>query len=103
MPGNAILDVAELIGQSAKQSLTLGKPISSNAIQPPVLVKKGSLVTVKLRSNKLLLTARGRALQNGGLDDIIRVQNLQSSRTYDALVTGMGQAEVSLPSQVALQ
>ena len=103
LPANAILDVAELIGQSAKQSLTLGKPISTNAIQPPVLVKKGSLVTVKLQSSNLLLTARGRAMQNGGLDDVIRVQNVQSSRTYDAIVTGMGQARVSLPSQVALQ
>ncbi len=103
LPANAILDVAELIGQSAKQSLTLGKPISLNAIQPPVLVKKGALVTVKLQSNNLLLTARGRAMQNGGLDDVIRVQNLQSSRTYDAIVTGSGQAKVSLPSQIALQ
>lgn len=103
MPGNAITDIGLLAGQSAKNTLAAGKPIAANAVQPPVLVAKGSIVTVKLATSFMLLTARGRAMEAGGLDDVIRVQNRQSNRTFDAIVTGPGQAEVSLPSQVALQ
>ena len=103
LPANAVLAVEDLMGQSAKQSLAAGKPVAANAVQPPVLVKKGSIVMVRLTGPNMLLTARGRALQSGGLDDVIRVQNQQSSRTFDALITGPGQAEVSLQSQIALQ
>lgn len=103
LAANTIVDPADLIGLSAKQTLAMGRAVGANAVQPPVLVKKGGLVSVKLEARNMVLTARGRAVESGGLDDVIRIQNLQSNRVFEAVVTGIGEASVSLPSQVALQ
>ena len=103
LAANTVVDPADLIGLSAKQTLAKGRAVGANAIQPPVLVKKGGLVTVKLEAPNMVLTARGRAVESGGLDDVIRIQNLQSNRVFEAVVTGVGEASISLPSQVALQ
>ncbi|WP_425407653.1 flagellar basal body P-ring formation chaperone FlgA [Hwanghaeella sp.] len=103
LAANTIVDPADLVGLSAKQTLAMGRAVGANAVQPPVLVKKGGLVTVKLEARNMVLTARGRAMESGGLDDVIRIQNMQSNRVFEAVVTGAGEAAVSLPSQVALQ
>lgn len=103
LAANTIVDPADLIGLSAKQTLAVGRAVGVNAVQPPVLVKKGGMVTVKLEARNMVLTARGRAMESGGLDDVIRVQNLQSNRVFEAVISGIGEASVTLPSQVALQ
>lgn len=103
LAANTVVDPADLIGLSAKQTLAKGRAVGANAIQPPVLVKKGGMVTVKLEAPNMVLTARGRAMESGSLDDLIRIQNMQSNRVFEAVVTGAGEAAVSLPSQVALQ
>lgn len=103
LAANTVVDPADLIGLSAKQTLAKGRAVGANAIQPPVLVKKGGVVTVKLEAPNMILTARGRAVESGGLDDVVRIQNLQSNRVFEAIVTGPGEAAVSLPSQIALQ
>lgn len=103
LAANTVVDPADLIGLSAKQTLAKGRSVGANAIQPPILVKKGGMVTVKLEARNMVLTARGRAMEAGSLDDVIRIQNVQSNRVFEAIVTGIGEAAVSLPSQVALQ
>jgi flagella basal body P-ring formation protein FlgA len=42
----------------------------------------------------MTLTARARALENAGADEIARFVNLQSNRTVEAMVEGPGRARV---------
>lgn len=100
---NIVLDPAQLIGQSARQTLSQGRLVASNAVEPQVMVKKGGLVTVTLKSGAMTLTARAKAMENGSLDEVIQVMNMQSRRVFEATVTGPGNAEVLPLSQVALQ
>ncbi|MGY8960417.1 MAG: flagellar basal body P-ring formation chaperone FlgA, partial [Alphaproteobacteria bacterium] len=98
-----ILDENKLIGMSPKRPVAQGRTIRASEIRPPVLVKKGSRVTVIFRTPNLKLTTVGRALQNGAKDDIIRIRNLRSKTTIDAMVASSGLVVVTSVGQIALR
>lgn len=62
---NVILAESNLVGMAPRRGLRAGQPVHISDVNPPVLVKKGQLVTIILSTPNMMLTARGRALQNG--------------------------------------
>jgi flagella basal body P-ring formation protein FlgA len=102
LPRDAISDESQLIGLEAKRGLVAGKAIRQVDLQRPVLVNKGSLVTIVLRRGAMLLTARGKALDAGGAGDTIRVTNTASKSTVEGVVTGAGTVTVEPLSRLAL-
>jgi flagella basal body P-ring formation protein FlgA len=56
----------------------------------PVLVVKGSTVTMTFAVPGIVLTATGRAMSDGGLGETIVVQNPASFRQVSCIVTGAG-------------
>jgi flagella basal body P-ring formation protein FlgA len=89
-----ILEPEDLAGFSPKRTLRAGTPIRVAEVQPPVVVSKGALVTLVLDTPSMTLTARGRALEDGGDGDTIRVTNAQSRTTVQGVVTGAGKVAV---------
>ncbi|NVK17410.1 MAG: flagellar basal body P-ring formation protein FlgA [Methylocystaceae bacterium] len=83
-----ITDVHSLVGMSPKRHLRQEKPIRASDIQRPVLVEKGSLVTIILKKPGMMLTSRGKAMQNGADGETIRITNTNTSRTIEAVVVG---------------
>ena len=83
-----IVEADALIGMTPKRHLRPETPIRMADIERPVLVPKGSLVTIILKKPGLSLTSQGRALQNGADGDTIRVSNTNTSRTIEAVVIG---------------
>lgn len=65
------------------------------------MVRKGDAVTVVYRVPGVELTARGKAMANGGLGDTVPVVNVQSHKQIEAVITGAGAVTVS-PQDVAL-
>jgi flagellar basal body P-ring formation protein FlgA len=55
-------------------------------------VRKGELVTLVFASAGVRISTRLRALQDGAEGDLVRLQNPESGRTVEALVTGPGSA-----------
>ena len=102
IPNNTVLDAASLIGLSPKRTLRPGAPIRISEVQQPVLVSKGAHVTLVLETASMVLTARGRALQNGGRGDIIQVTNTQSHTVVEGVVTGAGTVAVSHSGATAI-
>jgi flagella basal body P-ring formation protein FlgA len=97
--GNTVVDEGSLVGLSARRALRAGTPIRASQVRKPVVVAKGSLVTLVLRGPGLVLTARGRALEEGGQGDVIRVGNSQSHIVVEATVEDAGHVTVQLPGQ----
>lgn len=95
---DAILDPAEIIGLTPKRYLRGGVPLRPADLQPPVLVRRGSLVTLTLRTARLVVTARGRAMDNGARGEVVRVVNQRSKSTIEGVVTGPGLVTISTPS-----
>ena len=52
------------------------------------MVAKGKLITLSFRKGGILLSAQGKALENGGLGDTVRVMNTQSKSVVQGTVTG---------------
>ena len=91
-------DRDDLIGKSARRALRAGQPLDPRDVQVPVLVKRNALVTITLRTPNMTLIGRGKALENGGMDQTVRIQNQDSRRTIEAVVTGPNRVGVVLSS-----
>ena len=77
-----------LVGMAPRRGLTVDKPVHMGEVQPPVVVKKGNLVTMLLRTDIMTLTAQGRAIDNGARGDTIRVMNTQTAMVVEGRVAG---------------
>jgi len=97
-----IVEEVDLVGKSPRRGLKAGYPVRSSTVRRPVLVPKGSLVTMILRAPKMLLTAQGKALQDGADGDVIRITNLQSDKIVEAEVIAAGQVAVRQTTLIAL-
>ncbi|MHA1597399.1 MAG: flagellar basal body P-ring formation chaperone FlgA [Alphaproteobacteria bacterium] len=97
-----VTDVDELIGMTSRRGLRPDTPIQISDIQRPLLVKKGGLVTMVLKTPAMILTSQGRALDNGSDGDLIRITNTQSNKTVQAVVTRTGQVRVTSISSLAM-
>jgi flagellar basal body P-ring formation protein FlgA len=94
-------DAQQLIGKSPRRPLEGGVPVRLGDLQLPVLVHKGDLVTIELRTDSLELSAQGSALEDGAGGVLVRVSNTKSNRVIDATVTGPDTVAVSLPGSPA--
>jgi flagella basal body P-ring formation protein FlgA len=95
--GGGVMDARELIGQTPRHPLRAAQLLRASDLQVPVVIKRNDLVLIVLERPGLYLTAEGRALEDGGKGNVIRVTNTQSKRTIDAVVLGSGQVAVRVP------
>ena len=102
LPRGVIIDINELIGKSPKRWLRAGIPVRAANVQPPILVPKGSLVTIYLKVPRMMLTAQGKALENGSDGDVIRINNTQSNKVIEAEVTGVAKVAVLPPGKIVM-
>lgn len=85
-----IMDTESLIGMTPRRMVSPGKPVRGIDIITPELVSRGNNVTLVFDSAPLYLTAKGKALQDGGKGDTVRVVNIASNRTIEGIVSADG-------------
>jgi flagella basal body P-ring formation protein FlgA len=95
VPEDVAIAEDELIGMSPRRALAGGSPVRLTDLRQPVVVGRGDRVTMAVRYGALRVTATGRALQDGAMSQTIRVVNIDSSRTVEAVVTGPNQVAVN--------
>lgn len=91
---DAVMNPDDMIGMETRRALRPGEPVRAYDLQAPVVVARGETVNLVFSVPGLTLTARARALEDAGENEIIRFVNLQSNRTIDAMVEGPGRARV---------
>jgi len=99
---DVVLDPDQLVGLTPRQSLRANQMISSSELQRPLMVARGALVTMVLRSGSMSLSAQGHAIEQGSVGDIIRVTNKQSNLTVEGKVEGPNLVSVSPNGATAL-
>lgn len=102
LPRDSIIDVHELVGKAAKVGLRADTPVLYASVQQPILVPKGSLVTILLQTPRMTLTSQGKALDNGSEGDVIRISNARSNKIVEGEVTGTGRVTVKSADMMAL-
>ena len=78
----------EVIGKRATRRIQADQTIKSGMFEIPPAIEKGDIVVIKAENNELLITATGKALEEGCLEDQIRVVNTSSGREITATVKG---------------
>ncbi|CAO3400850.1 flagellar basal body P-ring formation chaperone FlgA [Azospirillum sp. 11R-A] len=92
---------AQLIGMTPKRGVSTNQPVRLRDLQSPRMVDKGSMVTITLTTQSMTLTTQGKALQDGGKGEVIRVVNTQSNRIVEATVAGPNVVAVAKPGIIA--
>lgn len=88
VPRNAVLDPERLIGQTPRRLLSANAPLRLSDVQAPTVVAKGALVTVVLETERMLITARGRAMEDAAAGDAVRVLNTRSRAVVEGVAVG---------------
>jgi flagellar basal body P-ring formation protein FlgA len=94
MRDSFVTSAESLIDQQVVRTLTAGRPVRTRDVRSRVLISKGSLATLTLTTNRMLLTVRVLAMSDGGLGETIRVLNTRSKKTIEGIVTGPGRIVV---------
>lgn len=84
----------DVIGLTPRRIAYAGKPILKKELQRPQIVSRGETVTIFFKEGPLVLTAKGKSLQNGAKGDLVRITNLKSSKQVDAIVTAQNEVVV---------
>lgn len=88
VPAGAIRDINDVIGKEVIRPTNPNEPLMFRDFTTPILVRRGALVTIRLVTANMSLTASGKALENGSKGDIIRVVNQSSNKTIQVEVVG---------------
>lgn len=83
-----ILDVGAVVGKEVRRTLYLDRAIRDTDIGPITLVRRNDRVVVRYSRGPIELTTFGRAMEQGGMGQIIRVMNLDSRRTVYGRIAG---------------
>jgi flagellar basal body P-ring formation protein FlgA len=89
-------DPHQLIGMQLNRNLGVDTPVLASMVEALPVVKRGQRVKIIAESGTLHLTATGFAQSDGKIDQVIKVQNIQSTKTVYGKVTSPGIVEVLL-------
>jgi flagella basal body P-ring formation protein FlgA len=88
---------AEAAGRSLRKNLSQGEAVALNLLVDVPIIKKGKVVTIVARNAGVTVRARGEALEDGAVGDIIDVRNLSGRAVVKAVVVAEDTVEVKIP------
>lgn len=87
-------DMNKVQGLMARRLLVPGMVVTESMVNKPLLIKQGSMVTILARIGGMEVTATGQAMQSGSEGQLIRVQNINSTKIVSAKVLDAGTVQV---------
>lgn len=90
------LPPSKLEGRRVRRAVRAGALLTADNTEPIPLVSKGGLVRVTFRAGAITLTCEGIARADAAAGQITVITNPSSGQTFEAVVTGPGQAEMAL-------
>ncbi len=85
------LDMIEpYIGMKISRSLQAGVPLSKSILEMPATIKRGDHISILSGKGVVQVAAKGYALNDGYLNDTIKVRNVDSKKVIQALVVDQG-------------
>ena len=89
-----VTDPSELIGQEVFTSLRTNRPISRDSVGPPIVIRRGDLLDIRVVGGGVSVTTRGKASDDGALSDTIEVETLTPRKRLLARVVASGLVEI---------
>jgi flagella basal body P-ring formation protein FlgA len=86
-----LFDLSGLDGSELTRPIRAGEAIRTSDLRPALLVKKGDLVTIVIgRPPEFMISVRVEALQDGRLNEQIKLRNTESGHIFSGIITGKG-------------
>lgn len=98
-----VTSMDQLSGMQARRVLRAGQSLRGDDVRRPILVTKGSTVTMTFDAPGVTLTALGKAMSEGGMGETVTILNPASYRQITGVVTGAGQVRAGDVTPLALQ
>jgi len=95
LPHDVVFDISSALGKEVRVSLRPGMVLRRSHLQLPLLVKRNEEVELIAQGKNFIVKAKGIALENGRLGEVIRVRNKESKKVVFAKVAGERLVEVS--------
>lgn len=92
--GEQALMASEVVGLAARRPLQEGTVLRLSDLERARIVSRNDAVTITFDVPGITVTARGRAMADGAIGDVIDVQNVQSRRTIQATIVSAGRVAV---------
>jgi flagella basal body P-ring formation protein FlgA len=83
----------EVVGRETVRPLPEGRPLSSDALRSPILIRRGEMVTVFAQAPGVKVKSQARARDDAGLGEQLTVETLPDSKPLLARATGPQEAE----------
>ena len=93
MVPDSIAAPADAVGLTSRRSLRAGEVLRQGQLAAPVLVKRGSAVSIVARKEQVEVSMAGEAMDPGALGQVIRVRNAASGTVIRARVVDEGVVE----------
>lgn len=87
-------DWTRLIGKEVRRPIYVGRVVRSQDVGPITVIQRNDIVSVFYRVGGLGLRTEGRALDSGGVGELIKIMNLSTKTTVSAFVVGPQRTEV---------
>lgn len=94
VPGREPAKAETLVGKELKRGLSAGQAIEPDMLQSPRLVRRGELVTVRSIAPGIVVTARGRAIEEGGRGDLVAIELAETREKVLAKVSERQAVEI---------
>jgi flagella basal body P-ring formation protein FlgA len=80
------------LGSIVRGRVTQGQVIRAADLEPATVIRKGDLVSVSCISGSIVVRTTGRALEDGKVGEVIRLEKQGSKKPFNARVAGPGRA-----------
>ena len=87
-------EVQELIGKELKRSMSTQQVVLRQDAGSPTLIHSGDAIKLEVIVGSLIVETNGKAIESGGIDDLIHVESLDNRKRLLARVTGERVVEV---------
>jgi flagella basal body P-ring formation protein FlgA len=90
--------VADMDHATARAALAPGETIEARHVEPPIVVERGDIVSVRCVAGSIVAKVAARALEDARDGDRIRFEPVNGGRRFQATVNGPGRAVLARPS-----
>lgn len=89
-------DIEDVVGKMLKRDVSANSVLTKGVLEDHFVIKRNEIVSIVLENKKLMVKAKGRAIDRGRMGDVIRVKNLTSQKEILGRVTGSGVVNVDI-------
>ncbi len=90
LAGGYLTQASTAIGQILTRPVQLGRPLLSNLLKAPTIIRRGQTITMLARQSSFEVRSMGESLMDGAVGERIKVRNRRSKRIVEGVITKNG-------------